>query len=406
MRTLYQNSMENWKNWANWSCCLKRTEFAKRRKFWCWKIYRLKATQRVLQQTDSILMKLKPFWNEPPHFMQFAQYCKRSNQTFSPISNVVSSTFCFKFIFRSNNKQNSLAILGHISRGTDGFNTIYYSHFDIVIEIISEWPESVDYVNKLRRIRDEVMERGYKVYDTNPNHFNTLVHDDLWSTNLLIKKGDRSDDKPFENIMLIDFQFAFWASPAIDLHYFLNSSCCDSLRPHQFDALVKFYHDQLIDFLKRLNYAKHIPTWPEFHAQYRERMFLGKYSLWFKLNFNWNSVLCLKLAFIVSCLVQPLHRDNTENVDFQCLNSDTEEGLKGRRSLYKSEKIRETLKLLIPYYDQLGVFEWKKLINSCQLTEMWKEIYTMKLWLEQKLTLNAFPQQSEDWNLSEILSKQ
>lgn len=163
-----------------------------------------------------------------------------------------------------------------MSRGTNAFDITYKSHIDIIADIISKWPGFEEYATKLRRIRDGVVERGYQAYDVNPDHFNTLVHDDLWSTNLMIKPAKTNDiEKPFENLIFIDFQFSFWSSPTIDLYYFLNSSLCDSLRPNRFDELVQFYYDRLAEYLKRLNYSKKIPTWPEFFAQYQERRFFG-----------------------------------------------------------------------------------------------------------------------------------
>lgn len=163
-----------------------------------------------------------------------------------------------------------------MSRGTNAFDALYKSHVDIVADVISEWPGFEEYATKLRRIRDEVVERGYQAYDVNPDHFNTLVHDDLWSTNLMIKSAKTNDlEKPFENVIFIDFQFSVWSSPTIDLFYFMNSSLCDSLRPLCINNLVLFYYEHLVEYLKRLNYGKTIPTWPEFFQQYQQRRFCG-----------------------------------------------------------------------------------------------------------------------------------
>lgn len=162
---------------------------------------------------------------------------------------------------------------GHISRGTDTFKDYYPLTLDIVIEVISEWPDFEIYVKKLRRLRDKIFELGRQAYDLNLNHFNTLNHDDLWGPNFMIKTGD---GLTFGNVKLIDFQFAYWSSPATDLYYFLNSSVNDTYRPQRFDQLVQFYHEQLTVFLKLLNYKNHIPSWPEFQEQYHERRILGK----------------------------------------------------------------------------------------------------------------------------------
>lgn len=164
-----------------------------------------------------------------------------------------------------------------MSRDTHGFDVVYVSNVDIVADIISNWPGFDKYATKLRRIRDDVMERGYRTYDVNENHFNTLVHDDIWTPNLMIKSSMTNDiEKPFENLMFLDFQFSNWSSPAIDLYYFMNSSLCDSVRSNHSDELVRFYYEHLATDLKRLNFRKQIPTWPEFFKQYQQRNFYGK----------------------------------------------------------------------------------------------------------------------------------
>lgn len=164
---------------------------------------------------------------------------------------------------------------GHMSRGADGFNDYYIGTFKIVIEVISEWPEFEVYAEKLRRICDEVMERGYQTFDVNPNHFNTLNHDDLWCPNIMLKTENGTEENPFENIYFIDFQFTYWGSPATDLYYFMNTSVDGTHRPDRFDELIHVYHDHLVNFLKRLGYKQHIPLWTEFYEQYHQRRFFG-----------------------------------------------------------------------------------------------------------------------------------
>lgn len=176
---------------------------------------------------------------------------------------------------------------GHMSRETDAFNDYYYLTLDALIEVIAEWPDFAVYTEKLRRIRDEVLERGRKTYDLIDNYFNTLNHDDLWYTNFMIKQ--RNGSELFENIVLIDFQFAYWSSPATDLHYFLGSSLCDADSPHRIDELVQIYYEYLVQFLKRLNYKQQIPTWPAFRAQFYERQFLGIVLFSFDYNHKYYS---------------------------------------------------------------------------------------------------------------------
>lgn len=151
---------------------------------------------------------------------------------------------------------------------------MYVGLFDALLDTISTWPEFSVHYEKLCRFREDLVEKWHQVHDVNPEHFNTLVHNDIWPPNVMLKGANNSKETPFENIIFIDFQNTFWCSPAIDMHFFLNTSACESLRPHRFDELVEFYHTYLVSFLKQLKYKGHIPTWVEFHGQYQERMLL------------------------------------------------------------------------------------------------------------------------------------
>ena len=88
------------------------------------------------------------------------------------------------------------------------------------------------------------------------------------------------NEKSIENVIFIDFQISCWTSPTVDLHYFFNNSLQESLRPNRFDHLIEFYHENLAENLKRLEYKKQIPTLDEFKQQYKEKAFFGNlYSL-------------------------------------------------------------------------------------------------------------------------------
>lgn len=149
----------------------------------------------------------------------------------------------------------------------------YYAQIDAVIEVLSTWPDFEQYAVKLRRFRNDVVEKGCQMFDPNPDHFNTLNHGDLWLNNIMVKRSD--DTEPFENVIFIDFQDSCWSSPAIDLQYILHTSLCESLRPDAFSELIDAYHDQLASTLRCLEYEQHIPTKSEFAEQFNSRNFYG-----------------------------------------------------------------------------------------------------------------------------------
>ena len=118
-----------------------------------------------------------------------------------------------------------------------------------------------------------------------------------WTNNIMIKyedtvDSDKSEPLPIENMIFVDFQYSCWTSPAVDLHYFLNTSLHESLRPDRFDDLIAYYHGHLEANLKQLGYNKPIPNFDQFKQQYLDKSFYGKnqficIQIIVKLNFIW-----------------------------------------------------------------------------------------------------------------------
>ena len=71
------------------------------------------------------------------------------------------------------------------------------------------------------------------------------------------------------DVKLIDFQISYWGSPAGDL--FLISSVKDDIKVKYFDEFIEFYHEKLVESLKKLNYDQHIPTLTELHIELLEK---------------------------------------------------------------------------------------------------------------------------------------
>lgn len=182
-----------------------------------------------------------------------------------------------KVTFKWDNSLFYLSKKGRISRSNDSLCSLYKITIGILSELLSEWNGFAEYTEKLRVLQKDIVKLSLRSYDFKPNHFNTLIHDDLWSTNLMMKSGNNSGGESFDNLVFIDFQFSFWGSPTLDLHYFLNTSICDSLRPQRLDEFVQFYYEELVKFLRQLNSKRQLPTWIEFYQQYQERMLFGMF---------------------------------------------------------------------------------------------------------------------------------
>lgn len=105
-----------------------------------------------------------------------------------------------------------------------------------------------------------------------------LNHGDVWVNNFMVKYDE--DNNPID-ILMIDFQTCFWASPTIDLQYFFVSSLQDDIKVDHFDELIKYYHTELVNNLKMLNYEKPVPTLKELHEDLLEKGFFGACCMMF-----------------------------------------------------------------------------------------------------------------------------
>lgn len=103
--------------------------------------------------------------------------------------------------------------------------------------------------------------------------FTVLNHGDLWLNNMMFKSDE--DGNPLD-VSLIDYQTPFWAGPGADLWYFLITSIADDIKVKHFDDFIKFYHDQLVEALTKLNYDQHIPTLVELHDDLHNKGAFGR----------------------------------------------------------------------------------------------------------------------------------
>lgn len=104
--------------------------------------------------------------------------------------------------------------------------------------------------------------------------FQVMNHGDIWLNNMMFKTD--TENNPLDVIM-IDFQVPFWASPSIDILYFLISTVSDDLKIDRFDDLIEFYLEELTTALKKLKYDQHIPTLSELHIDLLDKGSFGMF---------------------------------------------------------------------------------------------------------------------------------
>jgi len=98
--------------------------------------------------------------------------------------------------------------------------------------------EHLDMANAANKVKDS---QDYKLL--------TLCHHDPWFNNMMFKY---KDDGHVDEIILIDFQIPSYASPALDISFFLSSSTTGPLRTKYLPHILTLYHTVFADTVQRL----------------------------------------------------------------------------------------------------------------------------------------------------------
>ena len=258
---------------------------------------------------------------------------------------------------------------GIFNRHTRAFGVVFEYLMEICAKFALKSKElGIYYHDKLMKLKPYLVDYGTRAYNSNPKHFYTLCHGDLWVNNMMMLYDSQSqNEKSLKDVLLIDFQLCNWSSPAVDLHYFLHTSLEPKLQldVHAIDGLVQCYHTTLASTLKKLNYNGYIPTLHELQVQLLEGKILGKYfekktpeQNYVKHTFF---IIHLFTALSAATVNQPIMiNDQCEDADFHSLIEDDERGRNFRNKLYENKRLQNNLKVLLPYFDQLGLLDIQK----------------------------------------------
>lgn len=88
----------------------------------------------------------------------------------------------------------------------------------------------------------------------NRSRTRVINHGDLWANNMMF------DENQPPNCMLVDFQFAEYAPPVLDVLLLLYLSTTRELRRESEADFIRFYHDQLRAAMQKSNPLVRVPT--------------------------------------------------------------------------------------------------------------------------------------------------
>uniref|UniRef100_A0A1Y9IV82 CHK domain-containing protein n=1 Tax=Anopheles minimus TaxID=112268 RepID=A0A1Y9IV82_9DIPT len=137
-----------------------------------------------------------------------------------------------------------------------------------VMRLVAEWNMKDGrwdlILRKLEKLQDKIIPYGCDVYRRRDDCFNVLNHNDLWINNMLFSFGEGIGVK---DVLLLDYQLAFFGSPGVDLNFFLYGSLRTEVRTVHLPDLVQLYHTTLRSTLEQLHYAGTIPSLPDIHVE-------------------------------------------------------------------------------------------------------------------------------------------
>ncbi|XP_055605520.1 uncharacterized protein LOC129753699 [Uranotaenia lowii] len=165
--------------------------------------------------------------------------------------------------------EDSLPILKQLNTGLgnlriETFEAIWRDNFSSLGKICQTWPGYEKFADKLETIKAPIIDRLEEIYSFQESSvYHVLNHGDLFYKNMMFKMVD---DVPQE-MLLLDYQMSVWGSPAIDLIYSLYDACSVDTRDNHRDELISFYHECLMESLKKLGYTSKIPSLEELQVE-------------------------------------------------------------------------------------------------------------------------------------------
>ncbi|XP_037937458.1 uncharacterized protein LOC119671036 [Teleopsis dalmanni] len=219
---------------------------------------------------------------------------------------------------------------------SEAFKSLFGSQLLKLTTLITDYPGFDKISKKLLRYYDNLRERVLNAVYPLKGTINVLNHGDLWVNNLLFRSVENQN---IPEVRFIDYQFCFYGSLGFDINYFLITSVqLDVLKQHK-EELITIYFKALISTLEILPYEHKLPTFDQILKEVHEREGYGFF-----------------VAFAFFPLMSMLGLDSQDN-SLQKLQVEEFARQKIELMFKSNPRTMDTLRYLLKYYDDLGIFD-------------------------------------------------
>jgi len=116
-------------------------------------------------------------------------------------------------VYEKNKEEFKIFNAGIFTRKVDVFHSVFNFNMQVFTDEVASWKGWERYAEKLKKLQPKMIERINQATDCVDGDFHVLTHGDLHSNNMIFKY----DNGKLLDLVFIDFQFACFGSPAVDL---------------------------------------------------------------------------------------------------------------------------------------------------------------------------------------------
>ncbi|KAG7296509.1 hypothetical protein JYU34_020287 [Plutella xylostella] len=134
-----------------------------------------------------------------------------------------------------------------------------------------EYPDSI-YLDKIKEFATpEAFNKCIEAV-RNTKETGVISHGDSWTTNFLYKY----EKKVPVDAKMIDFQLSRYASPVLDISFFIYACTTQELRLKHYDELMKYYYDALASQIDEMGSdSKRVYSWDKYQEEVKKYSFFG-----------------------------------------------------------------------------------------------------------------------------------